>query len=148
VLTGLLISVLLILGVVVPTAIAQRHMGALEDFYGGAVVRLVSRNNGATLSQAPTQPRGDGIGRSAYIASCSQCHGASGDAEGAFGPATHPAATDLTSRAVIQMSDAELFWIVKNGLSFTGMPSYARQYSDEDIADVVSYIRTLQSVAH
>jgi mono/diheme cytochrome c family protein len=43
-----------------------------------------------------------------------------------------------------EKSDAVLFWITKNGLSFTGMPAFAKQYDDADIWAIVGYVRSLQ----
>ncbi|MBV8084444.1 MAG: cytochrome c, partial [Chloroflexi bacterium] len=40
-------------------------------------------------------------------------------------------------------SDAELFWIIKNGVSFTAMPGYANQYQDAEIMNMVQYVRSL-----
>jgi mono/diheme cytochrome c family protein len=55
-----------------------------------------------------------------------------------------PPATDLTGRDARAKSDAELFWIVKNGLSFTAMPGFGESYKDEDIWALVSYVRELE----
>jgi mono/diheme cytochrome c family protein len=45
----------------------------------------------------------------------------------------------------VEKSDAELFWITRNGLSFTAMPGFGDQYSDQDIWQIVAYIRSLQN---
>jgi mono/diheme cytochrome c family protein len=68
-----------------------------------------------------------------------------GDGKGVFGPITFPPATDLTKGDAKERSDAQLFYIMKNGLSFTPMPGYASQYSDQDLWAIVSYLRTLQN---
>jgi mono/diheme cytochrome c family protein len=83
-------------------------------------------------------------GRNAYIGSCALCHGDKGDGHGTLGQAMVPAATDLTSASTKGKSDAELFWIVKDGLSFSAMPGFGDQYQDVDIAALVAYIRLLQ----
>jgi mono/diheme cytochrome c family protein len=38
-----------------------------------------------------------------------------------------------------------LFWITKNGLSFMAMPGFGDQYSDQDIWNIVAYMRSLQN---
>ncbi len=91
-----------------------------------------------------SNPRAIAAGREAYTGSCAECHGATGDGKGAFGQSTYPAATDLTSHDVVEKSDAELFWITKSGLSFTGMPGFADAYTDQEIWSIVSYLRVLQ----
>src|SRR5262249_33436492 len=80
-----------------------------------------------------------------FTGSCVVCHGTVGDGMDAFSAATYPPATDLTSHNVVEKSDAELFWITKNGLSVTAMPGFVHQYSDQDIWDIVAYMRSLQS---
>ncbi|HLZ09580.1 MAG TPA: c-type cytochrome, partial [Chloroflexota bacterium] len=57
----------------------------------------------------------------------------------------YPLATDLTSDNVKEKSDAELFWITKNGLSFTAMPGFGSQYDDATTWQIIQYVRTLQS---
>jgi len=82
-------------------------------------------------------------GREAYTGSCAVCHGASGDGRGLFGSGLYPDATDLRAHDTQEKSDGQLFWIVKNGLSFGGMPAFAEQYQDDAIWAVVGYIRAL-----
>ncbi|MBV9874129.1 MAG: cytochrome c, partial [Verrucomicrobia bacterium] len=38
----------------------------------------------------------------------------------------------------------ELFWIVKNGIRFSGMPAFGKVESDEHIWNLVNYLRTLR----
>lgn len=117
----------------------------LERAYGNAAVSLVSR----VLSTGASNPlagntRAIQAGRDAYVGSCAVCHGANGNGRGAFGQATYPQATDLTGEDAKELSDAQLFWITKNGLSFTGMPGFADQYTDQDVWSIVNFIRQLQ----
>jgi hypothetical protein len=78
------------------------------------------------------------------VGSCSVCYGANGDGRGVLGTSSHPNATDLRSHDAIEKSDAQMFWIIENGLNFTGMPGFADQYSDQDIWSMVTFIRALQ----
>jgi len=61
-----------------------------------------------------------------------------------LGKSLFPPATNLLSANTRQMTDGQLFWIIKNGLSFTAMPGYASQYRDDAIWTMVIYIRALQ----
>ena len=114
-----------------------------ERAYANVVVGLVARVS-AGDAKMPANARNSTAGRYAYVGSCATCHGATGDGKGAFGQQTYPPATDLTSADAKEKSDAELFWITKNGLSFTAMPGFGKQYSDADLWAVVGFIRTLQ----
>jgi mono/diheme cytochrome c family protein len=129
-----------------PLLLVHRQDLPLEQQYGhfaiGAAARVLAGN---ATNPVANNPRAIAAGRDAYTGSCAQCHGSSGDGKGVFGQSTYPPATDLTSHDVAEKSDAQLFWITKNGLSFTAMPGFGDQYSDQDIWSLVAYIRSLQS---
>jgi mono/diheme cytochrome c family protein len=74
---------------------------------------------------------------------CSECHGNSGRKPTDAGRWMYPRAADLGSVEVQKYSDQELFWIVKNGIRFSGMPAFGRVESDEHIWDLVHFVRTL-----
>lgn len=140
---GLVLAVLIAVLVVLPWALTHHQSGGLEQEYGNAVVNAVSAVQGkqapaAASSQAMQQARAN------YLTSCAECHGADGRGSGEFGASTFPPATDLTSSQAKEKSDAQLLWIVKNGLGFTSMPGYGRQYNDQQAGALVSYVRALQ----
>lgn len=58
-----------------------------------------------------------------------------------------PRLLDLGSPEVQGMSDAELFWVIKNGIRLSGMPGFAKIESDEQIWDLTCYVRSLGSHA-
>ena len=55
----------------------------------------------------------------------------------------YPRPADLTSKQVQSYSDQELFWIIQNGIRFTGMPAFGKAESPDGIWDLVNYVRTL-----
>lgn len=140
---GAATAVLVILVVALPFALTHRQDLPLERVYGDAAVSVVSRILGGDgANPLAGDARALSAGRAAYTGSCAVCHGAKGDGRGIFGRSTYPDATDLTG--VKNKSDAQLFWIVKNGLGFTAMPAFKDQYKDEEIWAMVAYIRELQ----
>jgi len=142
---GAVAALVLVLVVALPLALTHRQDLPLERVYGDAAVSLVSRIlGGDATNPAANDQRALSAGRAAYTGSCAVCHGAKGDGRGAFGPTTYPDATDFTSAAAKEKTDAQLFWIVKNGLGFTAMPAFGGQYKDADIWAMVAYIRALQ----
>src|SRR5262249_10199436 len=60
-----------------------------------------------------------GVGH--FAAHCAVCHGAPGVPKGEIAEGMTPKPPDL---AAITYSSAELFWILKNGIKMTGMPSW------------------------
>jgi mono/diheme cytochrome c family protein len=142
---GAVAALVLVLVVALPFALTHRHDLPLEQVYGNAAVSVVSRVLGGDApNPLANDPRAVATGRIEYTGSCAVCHGASGDGRGVFGPTTYPHATDFTSENAKSKTDAQLFWIVKNGLGFTGMPAFTDQYTDAEIWALVAYIRALQ----
>jgi mono/diheme cytochrome c family protein len=138
-------ALVLVLVVALPFALTHRTDLPLEHVYGDAAVSVVSRILGGDApNPVANDQRALSTGRAAYTGSCAVCHGATGDGRGAFGLTTYPHATDLTSENAKNKTDAQLFWIVKNGLGFTAMPAFSGQYQDSDIWAMVAYIRALQ----
>jgi mono/diheme cytochrome c family protein len=142
---GAFTALVLVLVLALPLALTHRQDLPLERIYGDAAVSVVSRVlGGDTQNPVANDPRALSTGRAVYTGSCAVCHGAKGDGRGAFGRTTYPDATDFTSDAAKSKTDAQLFWIVKNGLGFTAMPAFGGQYKDAEIWAVVAYIRALQ----
>ncbi|MEO8735154.1 MAG: c-type cytochrome [Edaphobacter sp.] len=54
-----------------------------------------------------------------------------------------PPAMDLSSPHVQHWSDAELFWIIQNGVRLTGMPSWKSSISDNDTWKLARFIHNL-----
>lgn len=129
-----------------PLALLHRSGLPFEALYGNAAVSFATYLGGAGNQVNPLAGDFNGIlaGRKAYSGSCAICHGDKGDGRGAWGQSTYPPATDLTSQTTRAYSDAQLYWIVKNGLSFAGMPGFGSQYSEQNLWSLVTYLRALQ----
>lgn len=83
-------------------------------------------------------------GMKLYEQSCSMCHGTDGTSTTPIGRGLYPPAMDLTSPHVKSWADSELFWIVQNGVRFTGMPSWNGILNDDQTWKVVLAIRDLE----
>ncbi len=80
-------------------------------------------------------------GRIIYATICIRCHGI--DEKGQEGVALMPPAADLTSPAVQRKLDAGLFKSVHDGRRNTAMGSWREVLSNDEIWDVLAYVRTL-----
>ena len=142
---GIAVLILTVL-IGMPLALGHRNDLPLEKLYGDLAVDLAVRTQaGSAQNPVAQNPRALEAGRLAYTGSCSVCHGAIGDGKGEFGQAIYPPATDLRGRDTKEKSDAALFWIIKNGLSFAGMPGFSKQYDDQAIWSLVTYTRSLSN---
>ena len=82
-------------------------------------------------------------GQGLYVQSCAICHGTDGHSRTNLGRSMYPPAMDLTSPHVQHWKDAELFWIVQNGVRLTGMPSWKSSLSETDTWKLAYFIRNL-----
>ncbi|MGB0010224.1 MAG: cytochrome c [Candidatus Sulfotelmatobacter sp.] len=108
-----------------------------------SVIRLASRHG----IPAPPADRRASVeaGGTRFGLDCSTCHGVDGRAQTGSGQWMYPRVADLTSKRVQGYSDQELFWIINNGIRFTGMPGFGRVETPDDIWDLVNFVRTLPS---
>ena len=82
-------------------------------------------------------------GSTQYGLDCSVCHATDGHGQGTPGQWMYPRASDLTSQRVQSYSDEELFWIIQNGIRYTGMPAFGKTETPDHIWGLVNYVRTL-----
>ncbi|TAM84411.1 MAG: c-type cytochrome [Acidobacteria bacterium] len=91
----------------------------------------------------PTSEAGVDEGKEMYLQSCAICHGTDGHGHTEIGRGMYPPAMDLTSPHVQHWTDAELFWIIQNGVRLTGMPSWKSSISEPDTWKLVNFIHSL-----
>ena len=74
---------------------------------------------------------------------CATCHANDGGGDTLFGQGLYPKPPDLRQPATQNLSDGELFWIIENGVRFTGMPSFFVHGEQNDSWKLVRFIRHL-----
>jgi mono/diheme cytochrome c family protein len=78
---------------------------------------------------------------------CVNCHGAPGVKWLKYSEGLHPDPPDL-KKVAADLSPAQLFWIIKNGINMTGMPSFALAgANDAEIWSIVAFVKKLPSVS-
>lgn len=90
---------------------------------------------------AVTARGGDPVsGREIYVNTCIRCHGI--DGKGALGIKLVPPPADLTSLTVQSRLDGTLFRRIHEGKPNTAMGAWKHALSDEEIWDILAYVRT------
>ena len=82
-------------------------------------------------------------GAETFKNNCATCHGEQGHGDGPAGAALNPAPRNLSTLAAI-VGDDYLFWRVSTGKAGTSMIGWKGVLTDEQIWQVVSFIRTLK----
>jgi mono/diheme cytochrome c family protein len=102
-----------------------------QGIKAAAVILLAAFIAGPAFSQAP----GD-----LYKTKCAMCHGVDGLAATPMGK--NMKILSFKDPAMLKASDSRFFASTKNGLN--KMPAYNGKLTDQQIKDVIAYIRTLQ----
>ena len=78
---------------------------------------------------------------------CINCHGGPGVNWAKFSEGLHPDPPDLKEIAN-ERAPQQLFWVIKNGINMTGMPSFgAVEVPDQEIWTIVAFVKKLPSVS-
>ena len=77
-----------------------------------------------------------------YATGCAACHGGPGVPQSPVVEQMVPSPPRLEEK-VPEWSDEELFWIVKNGIKFSGMPAWPTQKRDDEVWAQVAFLRAL-----
>ena len=121
---------------------ADTEPGRLERSVAARLVRLASPAE-ADRQQSPLGGQAD-VWREArehYLDHCAVCHGRDAKGNTDMGANMYPKVPDLTSTDVQRRSDGALFYIIQNGIRWTGMPAWKKEHSPEDTWKLVAFIR-------
>jgi mono/diheme cytochrome c family protein len=81
-------------------------------------------------------------GLAKYTANCTSCHGKAGLGDGVKARALKGSAGDFSKAPFQDLTDGDLFYKTKMGRG--EMPKYEGKLSDDDIWNLVNYMRTLK----
>lgn len=85
------------------------------------------------------------LGAAHFHSGCAYCHGAPGIPIGPISQVMLPPPPELTAK-LREWRDGELFWIVKNGIKYTGMPAWAAQTRDDEVWTLIAFLRRLPMI--
>jgi len=125
---------------------AKEQPGRVEEFVARRVRNMAIARRAHSLTN-PVESSGDVIagGRAHFADHCAVCHANNGSGDTPIGRGMWPKAPDLRLAATQNLSDGELFWIIENGIRFTGMPGWGTGTKEGEEASwhLVHFIRRL-----
>ena len=89
----------------------------------------------------PPTPLAMAEARDHFADHCAVCHANDGSGKMPINEGLYPPAPDLRQTGTQSLSDGELFYIIKNGIRFTGMPGWGGE--DEENWKLVLFLRHL-----
>jgi mono/diheme cytochrome c family protein len=119
---------------------------ALEHVRDTSVARHATDAPPASLDDPATVQAG---ARAYSQRGCVYCHGGRGADWAKFSEGLNPDPPDLKD-VVGDLSVAEIFWVVRNGIKMTGMPSFAASnppVPDQEIWAIAAFVKKLPSVS-
>jgi mono/diheme cytochrome c family protein len=77
---------------------------------------------------------------------CATCHGQDGRGTTEMGKNMYPKVPDLADARIQSLSDGALFYIIQNGVRWTGMPAWKGEHTPEETWRLVSFVRKMPSL--
>lgn len=125
---------------------AKEQPGRIEEFMARGVRNMAIARRAKSLTN-PVEYSGEIIaeGRAHFADHCATCHANDGSGNTEMGRGMWPKVPDMRLAQTQNLSDGELFWIIENGIRFTGMPAWGTGTKDSETASwhLVHFIRRL-----
>lgn len=104
---------------------ARREPGTLETSVARRV-RLMAVPSEARRANNPVPASQEVLtaGMAHFADHCATCHANNGSGDTSIGRGLYPKAPDMRLAATQDLTDGELFYIIENGVRFTGMPAW------------------------
>jgi cytochrome c553 len=131
-----------LVGGVVPVKASSGHWAPTAWFLQFAKRRSVATHARGLDSLALQEPWLVLKGAGHYETGCRPCHGAPGTRQPRIARALTPQPPALSPR-IGQWTPEELFYIVKHGIKFTGMPAWPTQHRDDEVRAMVAFLLDL-----
>jgi hypothetical protein len=123
---------------VVTWALTQLRNASIDRYAQGQPPSSININDPASVQ----------AGAKGYAThGCTNCHGGPGVDWAKFSEGLHPDPPNL-KEVVDHRTPAQLFWVVRNGINMTGMPSFALAgVKDDEIWSIVAFLKKLPGVS-
>jgi mono/diheme cytochrome c family protein len=121
-----------------------RQPGPLETSLVQKVKRNITVRGNDVANPLPGTEENIRAGQASFSNYCMVCHGLDGQNTGVpFAERMSPPVPDLKSSAAQAYSDGQLKWIIDNGIFPSGMPASKGTLNDDEIWQIVHYLRHL-----
>lgn len=127
---------------IVPIAASSGHWMITEWFLQFAMSRSVSTHSLGIRVPPLDDPDLVLKGGTHYEIGCRPCHGSPGAAQPRIAGRMMPRPPDLPPR-IRELKPQELFYVVKHGVKFTGMPAWPAIQRDDEVWAVVAILKEL-----
>jgi cytochrome c553 len=126
-------------------AASERHVMITRELITFTLRRSVETRS--MFVEVPQQNVGDlvALGANHFSSACAPCHGSPAERRNPIVLKMLPTPPPLGT-AGAKWTPAQLFWIVKHGLKYTGMPAWPGERRDDEVWAVVAFLGRLQDM--
>ena len=132
------------------TGLSARATGSAAETAAARRVRAWAIPADVRERQNPVPPSAEALasGRAHFADHCASCHANDGSGNTEMGRNLFPRSPDMRQPATQQLTDGELFWIIENGIRFTGMPGWSTGTPEGERAswELVHFVRRLPAL--
>jgi mono/diheme cytochrome c family protein len=127
---------------------AREKPWAIEEFVARRLRKLATGSDARRMMN-PHSPSPEILAeaRDHFAEHCALCHADDGSGKTEIGEGMYPPASDLRQPETQELTDGELFQIIRNGIRFTGMPGWGDVDTDEEIWELVLFVRHLPDLS-
>ena len=150
---AILLAIVIAIALIAVAAPSLLHDGLSSRAKPTALETMLARNArhlaipaGARELQNPVAETPENLrdARLHFADHCAICHANDGSGDTPMGRNLYPKPPDLRREETQKLADGELFWIIENGVRFTGMPAFGGAHgSEQDSWKLVRFIRRL-----
>ena len=150
---AILLAIVVAIALMAVAAASILHDGLSSRANPTALETMMARNArrmaipaGARKLQNPAADTPENLrdARLHFADHCAICHANEGSGDTMMGRNLYPKPPDLRLEQTQKLADGEIFWVIENGVRFTGMPAFGGAHgSEEDSWKLVRFIRHL-----
>ena len=129
---------------------ANQTPGAVERFFARWFLGRSQASQPELQNPLPRDEQNLAAGRTVYEKHCSFCHGMDGRGPGENGPQFYPPVPSLATpdaEGRQPLTDSQMYYIVRQGVRYTGMPSFEKVLSQEETWQAIEWVDQLSARA-
>ncbi len=147
-LTGLVVAAIVVVSGVVNLAATTPHPRPWAWFLHYTFSRSVAFHADDLKPPADLDsPNRVALGAAHYANVCANCHGAPGTGQNPIALAMTPRPPYLPAQ-IKDLTDREIFWVLKHGVKYSAMPGWPTQQRDDEIWSMVAFVKTLPALKY
>lgn len=147
-LVGLVVAAVVVLSGVFNLAATTPHPRLWAEFLHYVFSRSVAFHSSDLKPPADlNSPNRVALGAAHYANVCANCHGTPGTGQNPIALAMTPRPPYLPAQ-IKELSDPEIFWVLKHGVKYSAMPGWPTQMRDDEIWSMVAFVKTLPDLKY